>query len=194
MTVESPSTAMVARPLCPRCGTELPVMPAGTQVIRCEGCGAALQVSVRPMEPGNAPPPVPPVAAGDASARPRRRPMVEVSGPRRAEARPVHTFTVELSQSDIETEGLDKQAPAPRPPPPVAPLAPAAPAAPPPSPDTPWYAEDIERLPEASSSLSQLALENFEALPPLSVRPDVPATSRPASAPARPPGGSSRDK
>ena len=174
-------------------------MPAGTQVIRCEGGGAALQVSVRPLEAATSPPPVPPLPVGEAASRPRRGPMVEVSGPRRAEARPVHTFTVELSQSDIDTEGLEKQAPAPRPaPPPIAPVVPAAPspsAAPPPvSPDTPWYAEDIERLPEASASLGQLALENFEALPPLPVRLDVPAASRPASPPARPPGGSSRDK
>ena len=91
----------------------MPLTGTGTQVIRCAGCGAALQVHVKPVEPPRSsdaplPPPV-----DEAVARPRRRPMVEVSGPRRAEVRPGATFTVELSQSDIDTEGLE--APAARP-------------------------------------------------------------------------------
>ncbi len=166
----------------------MPVTPAGTQVIRCTGCGAALQVSVRPMEGGRPPESVGSVGSvgseGPDALRPRRKPMVEVSGPRRAEVRPLATFTVELSQSDIDTEGLDSPSPAPPAPPAIAPMAP--PAAPPPAPvnlDTPWVAEDIERLPEANASLGQLALETFEALPPLKLRPDTPATPR------TPPGG-----
>lgn len=90
--------------------------------------------------------------------------MVEVSGPRRAEAQPVITFTVELSQSDIELDALEAapQAPAP------APAPAAAPASPTPTHlDTPWFAEDIERLPEANVDLGQLALESFESFPPL---------------------------
>ncbi|ATB30291.1 hypothetical protein [Melittangium boletus] len=188
MTVEAPPSATVPRALCPRCGTEVPLLIAGTQVIRCAGCGAALQVSVRPVDPTGTPPSAPPPVAEEAP-RPRRRPMVEVSGPRRAEgARPVHTFTVELSQSDIDTEGIEsKAAPARLPPPPPAPLAPT-------SIDTPWYAEDIERLPEANASLGQLALESFEALPPLPLRPDVPASSKETPPAPRTPGNSSRDK
>jgi hypothetical protein len=162
----------------------VPHTPSGTQVIRCAGCGAALQVSVRALDVPRAPESS--TAAAEGPARPRRRPMVEVPGPRRADAQPVPTFTVELSQSDIDTEGLE---PEPRPParaPTAAPLAPP----PPPPPvilDTPWYAEDIERLPEANASLGQLALENFESLPPLRLRPDVPSTSSgppPASQPS----------
>ena len=93
--------------------------------------------------------------------------MVEVSGPRRAEAQPVITFTVELSQSDIELEALEAEAEAPQ----ASAPAPAPAAAPaPPTPthlDTPWFAEDIERLPEANVDLGQLALESFESFPPL---------------------------
>ncbi|WP_434385811.1 hypothetical protein [Melittangium boletus] len=190
MTVEASPSATVPRALCPRCGTEVPLLTAGTQVIRCSGCGAALQVSVRPVDPTTAPLSLPVSIAPptDEVLRPRRGPMVEVSGPRRAEsARPVHTFTVELSQSDIDTEGLEsKAAPARLPPPPPAPQAPI-------SIDTPWYAEDIERLPEASASLGQLALESFEALPPLPLRPDTPA-ARDAAAAARGPGTPPRPK
>jgi hypothetical protein len=89
--------------------------------------------------------------------------MVEVSGPRRAEVKPSLTFTVELSQSDIETEALEAGTARP---------APAqAPASPTPTHlDTPWFAEDIERLPEANVDLGQLALESFEPFPPLPQR------------------------
>ncbi|OJH41239.1 hypothetical protein [Cystobacter ferrugineus] len=136
-------------------------------------------------------PPESSTAVAEGAARPRRRPMVEVPGPRRAEAQPVPTFTVELSQSDIDTEGLEPEgnkqparaaaaAPLPPPPPPPAIL------------DTPWYAEDIERLPEANASLGQLALENFESLPPLRLRPDVPSASRDPSSTSQSP--SSRGK
>ena len=87
--------------------------------------------------------------------------MVEVSGPRRAEAQPVVTFTVELSQSDIETEALK----------PTAPAQAQAPAQPTPTHlDMPWFAEDIERLPEANVDLGKLALESFEPFPPLPQR------------------------
>lgn len=90
--------------------------------------------------------------------------MVEVSGPRRAEAQPVVTFTVELSQSDIETEALQTAAPS-------APAQAQAPAQPTPTHlDTPWFAEDIERLPEANVDLGKLALESFEPFPPLPQR------------------------
>lgn len=99
--------------------------------------------------------------------------MVEVSGPRRAEPQPVHTFTVDLSQSDIDTDSLGPQA-APAPP---APAPAPAPVPAPSSVETPWFAEDIERLPEASMSLGQLALEDFEPFPSL-----------PRADPARPPG------
>lgn len=150
----------------------MPLSASGTQVIRCAGCGAALQVSVRPVDVPR--PPEPAVAPDDAAARPRRRPMVEVAGPRRAGLGPAPNFTVELSQSDIDTEGIEAEAPR-RP-------APAAPPVPPPPPpaviDTPWFAEDIERLPEANASLGQLALESFEALPPLRLRPDVPTRDK----------------
>lgn len=92
--------------------------------------------------------------------------MVEVSGPRRAEVKPSLTFTVELSQSDIEMEALasDKARPAPA----------QAPASPTPTHlETPWFAEDIERLPEANVDLGQLALESFEPFPPLPQRAAV---------------------
>lgn len=140
---------------------------------------------------GLRPPEVAPPPEGAEAPRPRRRPMVEVSGPRRAEFRPLATFTVELSQSDIDTEGL-LDAPAPPPPAPPPAIAPVVPPPPPVNLDTPWFAEDIERLPEANASLGQLALETFEALPPLKPRPEVsPASRGPASA-APPP--ASRDK
>jgi hypothetical protein len=141
----------------------VPLAGPGTQVIRCTGCGAALQVSVRPVEPAAAPhTPAPP--SGEGGARPRRRPMVEISGPRRAEVQPVVSFTVELSQSDIETEPLEADAarPAPAPAPAQAQAVPT-----PPLPDTPWFAEDIERLPEANVDLGKLALESFEPFPSL---------------------------
>ncbi|EPX55081.1 hypothetical protein D187_009587 [Cystobacter fuscus DSM 2262] len=134
--------------------------------------------------------PAPSAAVEEGASRPRRRPMVEVPGPRRADAQPVPTFTVELSQSDIDTEGLEPQDKPPAQAPAAAPLAP-----PPPPPailDTPWYAEDIERLPEANASLGQLALENFESLPPLRLRPDVPSASRGPPSTSQPP--SSRGK
>ncbi|MGZ3457955.1 MAG: hypothetical protein ACXU86_05540 [Archangium sp.] len=136
----------------------MPLVGPGIQVLRCGGCGAALQVSVRPVGP-----PKPP-AAGESPARPRRRPMVELSGPRRAEPRPGHSFTVELSQSDIETGALETEAPpgTPARTPTIPPT-----SAPPPSVDMLWYAEDIERLPEATLALGQLALEDFEPVPPL---------------------------
>lgn len=185
MTAEAPSPPMMPRPQCPRCGTVVPLVGPGVQVIRCAGCGAALQVSARPVEAPRTPsaPPIP----GEPVARPRRRPMVELSGPKRAaEPQPI-TFTVELSQTDIETGGLEEQ-PAPAPPPPL-PAPAAAPSAHPVNIDTPWYAEDIERLPEASMSLGRLALEDFESLPPLPSRPDIPPGSRTGAATApRPPG------
>lgn len=115
--------------------------------------------------------------------------MVELSTPkpRPEPASPPVTFTVELSQTDIETGDLDGE---PGPPPPApAPAPTAAPAAAPGIIDTPWYAEDIERLPEASMSLAQLTLEDLAALPPLPLRPDLPPGSRTGTAPARPPGG-----
>ncbi|WP_375769841.1 hypothetical protein NR798_02845 [Archangium gephyra] len=164
MTAEAPSSTPAARPQCPRCGTVVPLAGPGTQVIRCTGCGAALQVSVRPAEPVGLPR-TPEPQAGEGGPRPRRRPMVEVSGPRRAEARPVVTFTVELSQSDIETEALQEGAP---PPPPAQAQAPVAPS--PTPPDMPWFAEDIERLPEANVDLGKLALESFEPFPSLPQR------------------------
>jgi hypothetical protein len=116
--------------------------------------------------------------------------MVELSTPkpRPEPASPPVTFTVELSQTDIETGGLDGE-PVPPPPAPVPAAPAAAPAAAPGIIDTPWYAEDIERLPEASMSLAQLTLEDLASLPPLPLRPDLPPGSRTGTAPARPPGG-----
>ncbi|QRN96783.1 hypothetical protein JRI60_48710 [Archangium violaceum] len=189
MTAEAPSAATAPRPQCPRCATVLPAVSQGTQVIRCAGCGAALQVSVRPVEP-SAPPLPGPSADGPGVARPRRRPMVEVPGPRRVEAEPTpapaHTITVELSQRDIDYEPEPEPGSAPSTPAPVRPPTPA-PAA---SADVPWFAEDIERLPETNVDLGQLALENFEPYPPLPLppRPDVPPSSRSVEAPSRPPG------
>lgn len=91
--------------------------------------------------------------------------MVEVSGPRRAEVQPRVTFTVELSQSEIDTEPLEADTARPAPAPIPAPAASAAPL-----PETPWFAEDIERLPEANVELGKLALENFEPFPSLPQR------------------------
>jgi hypothetical protein len=185
MTAEAPSAAPAPRPQCPRCTTVLPAVSQGTQVIRCTGCGAALQVSVRPVEPA-----VPPSAESPGGARPRRRPMVEVPGPRRAEAGPApalvpaHTITVELSQRDIEYE----PEPGASPPPSARPPTPPAPPPVAPGTDVPWFAEDIERLPEVNVDLGRLALENFEPHPPLSLRPDVPPSSRTAAAPSHAPG------
>jgi hypothetical protein len=185
MTAEAPSSATAPRPQCPRCGTVVPLVGPGTQVVRCGGCGAALQVSVRNLEPQPPEASSPPVAE-EPGARPRRRPMVEVPGPRRIVPAPVPTFTVELSQSDIDTAALEQEAssgPSPAPVP-----------APPPVPavsthiDTPWYAEDIERLPEAHPSLGQLALETFEPVPPLPVRPDLPQGARATGSAPHPPG------
>ncbi|WP_143195952.1 hypothetical protein [Archangium sp. Cb G35] len=151
----------------------VPLPGPGTQIVRCTGCGAALQVSVRPAEPA-VPPRAPAPSSGEGGARPRRRPMVEVSGPRRAEVQPRVTFTVELSQSEIDTEPLEADtarpapAQAPAPAPAQAPVASTLPL-----PETPWFAEDIERLPEANVELGKLALENFEPFPSLPQRAPV---------------------
>lgn len=91
--------------------------------------------------------------------------MVEVSGPRRAEVQPAVTFTVELSQSDIDMAPLEPEAARrARAQTPASALPPLA------LPDTPWFAEDIERLPEANVDLGKLALEGFEPFPPLPQR------------------------
>jgi hypothetical protein len=176
---------MMPRPQCPRCGTVVPLVGPGVQVIRCAGCGAALQVSARPVEkpktPSSSAPPIP----GEPIARPRRRPMVELSSPKQRpepESPPI-TFTVELSQTDIETGELEDQ-PA-SPPATPAPVPAAAPAALPTLIDTPWYAEDIERLPEANVDLEQLSLESFETLPPMPLRLDVPQSARTGTVPSR---------
>lgn len=177
---------MMSRPQCPRCGTVVPLVGPGVQVIRCAGCRAALQVSARPVEQRPRTPSAPPISDLPV-ARPRRRPMVELSSPKprpEPESPPI-TFTVELSQTDIETGELEEQ---PAPPPP-APVPSVAPAVAPVHIDTPWYAEDIERLPEASMSLAQLTLEDLASLPPLPLRPDIPPGTRTGTAPARPPGG-----
>jgi hypothetical protein len=91
--------------------------------------------------------------------------MVEISGPRRAEIQPAVNFTVELSQSEIDTEPLEADTARPAPAPPPAQAAPT-----PPLPETPWFAEDIERLPEANVDLGKLALESFEPFPSLPQR------------------------
>lgn len=88
--------------------------------------------------------------------------MVEVPGPRRAQPEPVPvsipTFTVDVEPLPESEATVDTTLPGT--PPPIPTL------------DVPWFAEDIERLPEANVALGQLALENFEALPPLpGVRP-----------------------
>jgi hypothetical protein len=180
---------MMPRPQCPRCGTVVPLVGPGVQVIRCAGCGAALQVSARPVEQPRTPSASAPPVPAEPVARPRRRPMVELSSPKQRpepESPPI-TFTVELSQTDIETGELEGQ-PA-SPPATPAPAPAPAPAALPTLVDTPWYAEDIERLPDASMSLAQLTLEDLASLPPLPLRLDIPPGSRTGTAPARPPGG-----
>jgi hypothetical protein len=96
--------------------------------------------------------------------------MVEVAGPRRAQVvQPVPTITLDIPMEAVTEE-----------PPPPAPQ-PVTPS----SIDVPWYAEDIERLPEANVDLGQLSLESLETLPPLPLRLDAP---RGASATSRPPG------
>jgi hypothetical protein len=128
-----------------------------------------MEVRVRTTPQASAPP----APAGSLeTARPRRKPMVEVSGPRRAQAQPMPTLTV-----DIPLTPEPEQAASP-PPPPVTPT----------SLDVPWYAEDIERLPEANVDLGQLALESLETLPPLPLRLDVPQSSRTGTTSPRPPG------
>jgi hypothetical protein len=133
-----------------------------------------MEVRVRATpQPSEAPVVTTPPVGGPEPTRPRRKPMVEVAGPRRAPVvQPVPTITVDIPMI-IEP---DEEEAAPSPPPPVTP----------PSIDMPWYAEDIERLPEANVDLGQLALESVEPLPPLPLRPDVP--SRTGTSPARPPG------
>lgn len=167
----------------------MPLVGPGVQVIRCAGCGAALQVSARPVEQPRTPS-APPIPDGPPVPRPRRKPMVELSTPKRPEPEaPPITFTVELSQTDIETGELEEPSAAP-PPTTPAPASAAARVAVPVIIDTPWYAEDIERLPEASMSLAQLTLEDLASLPPLPLRPDIPPGSRTTgTAPARPPAG-----
>ena len=118
---------MMPRPQCPRCGTVVPLVGPGVQVIRCAGCSAALQVSARPVERPKTPS-TPPVAS-EPIARPRRRPMVELSTPKQRPepVSPPVTFTVELSQTDIETGELDESSTPPPPTPgPVPVVAPAA--------------------------------------------------------------------
>lgn len=121
-----------------------------------------------PVGGGSEPPvpPPPPVESLEPEpARPRRKPMVEVAGPRRAQVvQRVPTLTV-----DIPVEAIVEEPP----PPPPQPVTPG-------SIDVPWYAEDIERLPEANVDLGQLSLESLETLPPLPLRLDAPR--------ARPPG------
>lgn len=169
MTAEPRSPATVPPLQCPRCRATLPPVSLGSQLIRCGGCGAAMEVRVR-TTPQASEPSAP--AGGLETARPRRKPMVEVSGPRRAQAQPMPTLTV-----DIPLAPEPEQAPSP-PPPPVTPT----------SLDVPWYAEDIERLPEANVDLGQLALESLETLPPLPLRLDVPQASRTGTASPPPPG------
>lgn len=152
----------------------------GSQIIRYQGCGAAMEVRVRttPREDDPAPPPVPSLP-DPGVARPRRRPMVEVAGPRRAVVAAVPTITVDIPAVPGEPE----------------PVAVVSTPRPPTSIDVPWFAEDIERLPEADVDLGQLALESFESLPPLPVRLDMSSAPRAAgTAPARPPGSHSLGK
>ncbi len=174
MTAEPRPSAPVPTLQCPRCKATLPPVSLGSQIIRCGSCGAAMEVRVRTAQQAASEGPatnyIPPPAALEGAARPRRRPMVEVSGPRRAAVEPVATLTVDLPPEPEPT-------PAPAAPPPAASI------------DVPWFAEDIERLPDADVDLSQLALESFEALPPLPLRPDQSSASRAAgAAPSRPPG------
>ncbi|HEX8826244.1 MAG TPA: hypothetical protein VF794_40440 [Archangium sp.] len=173
MTAE-PRTPTVPSLQCPRCGATLPPVSMGSQIIRCVGCGAAMEVRVRTTpRPGESSGPPVPAVPTPGVARPRRRPMVEVAGPRRGAVEPVPTITVDIPATPDEAE-------------PAVAVSTPRPAA---SIDVPWFAEDIERLPEADVDLGQLALESFEALPPLQVRLDVSSASRAAgTAPARPPG------
>lgn|GEM_PF-2267435 len=163
---------------CPRCSATLPPVSLGSQIVRCLGCGAAMEVRVRKTprtdEPAPPPPPVPSLPEPGV-ARLRRRPMVEVAGPRRAVVAPVPTITVDIPATPDDAAE------------PVAEVTQARPAT---SIDVPWFAEDIERLPEADMDLGRLTLESFESLPPLPVRLDgasAPQASGTAS-PARPPG------
>lgn len=178
MTAEPRPSPPVPPLQCPRCKATLPPVSLGSQIIRCGTCGAAMEVRVRTAQQaaleGPATSYIPPPAPLEGAARPRRRPMVEVAGPRRAAVEPVATLTVDLP---VEPEPEPAPAPTPRPPSPA-------------SIDVPWFAEDIERLPDANVDLGQLALESFEALPPLPVRPDLSQASRATGgAPSRPPGG-----
>ncbi len=174
MTAEPRPSPPVPTLQCPRCKATLPPVSLGSQIVRCGSCGAAMEVRVRTAQQAASEGPttayIPPPAPLEGMARPRRRPMVEVSGPRRAAVEPVSTLTVDIP---VEPE-------------------PALASTPPPSPasiDVPWFAEDIERLPEADVDLGQLALESFESLPPLALRPDLSSASRAAgAAPSRPPG------
>lgn len=147
----------------------------GSQIVRCVGCGAAMEVRVRKTPSSDEPPPPPVPSLPDPGvARLRRRPMVEIAGPRRAVVAPVPTITVDIPATPDD------------PAPPVAEVSTPRPAT---SIDVPWFAEDIERLPEADVDLEQLALESFESLPALPMRLDVSSASRTVgAAPARPPG------
>jgi hypothetical protein len=101
--------------------------------------------------------------------------MVEVAGPRRAVVAPVPTITVDIPATPDD---------------PAEPVAEVTHARPATSIDVPWFAEDIERLPEADVDLGRLALESLESLPPLPVRLDKASAPQAAgtAAPARPPG------
>jgi len=147
----------------------------GSQIVRCVGCGAAMEVRVRKTPSPDEPPPPPvPSLPEPGVARLRRRPMVEIAGPRRAVVAPVPTITVDIPATPDD---------------PAAPVAEVSTPRPPTSIDVPWFAEDIERLPEADVDLEQLALESFESLPALPVRLDVSSASRTmGAAPAHPPG------
>jgi hypothetical protein len=149
----------------------------GSQIVRCTGCGAAMEVRVRKTpHPGEAPPPPVPSLPEPGVAKLRRRPMVEIAGPRRAVVAPVPTITVDIPVTPEEAEDAE-------------PVAEVSAVRPPTSIDVPWFAEDIERLPEADVDLEQLALDSFEALPPLPLRLDASSATRAVgSTPARPPG------
>ena len=147
----------------------------GSQIVRCVGCGAAMEVRVRKTPSSDEPPPPPVPSLPDPGvARLRRRPMVEIAGPRRAVVAPVPTITVDIPATPDD---------------PAAPVAEVSTPRPTSSIDVPWFAEDIERLPEADVDLEQLALESFESLPSLPVRLDTSSAPRAVGAtPARPPG------
>jgi hypothetical protein len=147
----------------------------GSQIVRCTGCGAAMEVRVR-KTPSADEPPAPPVPSlpEPGVARLRRRPMVEIAGPRRAVVAPVPTITVDIPATPDDPAEPVAQVSSPRPATSI---------------DVPWFAEDIERLPEADVNLESLALESFESLPSLPVRLDAPSAPRAAgSTPPRPPG------